>query len=70
MNAVLKKLWKMWENMETIWCQNQIIILKKKFLTENVLAIEMKKTETYINKPVYIVFSILEGSKILMYEFW
>ena len=55
--------------METIWCQNQIIILKKKFLTENVLAIEMKKTETYINKPVYIVFSILEGSKILMYEF-
>ena len=33
--------------METIWCQNQIIILKKTFLTENVLAIEMKKTETH-----------------------
>ena len=30
----------------------------------------MKKTEIFINKPVYLELSILELSKILMYEFW
>ena len=32
----------------------------------------MKKTTTKIlmNKPVYLVLSILELSKILMYDFW
>ena len=40
-----------------------------KFFTENVLAIEMKKTEILMNKPVYLGLSILELSKILMYEF-
>ena len=38
-----------------------------KFFTENVLVIEMKKTEILINKPVYLR---LELSKILMFEFW
>ena len=42
----------------------------KKFFTENLLAIEMKKTEILINKPVCLELSILELSKILMYEFW
>ena len=41
-----------------------------KFFTENILAIEMKKTETLMNKPVYLGLSILEISKILMYELW
>ena len=41
-----------------------------KFFTENLLAIEIKKTEILINKPVYLGLSILELSKILMYEFW
>ena len=41
-----------------------------RFFTENVLAIEMKKTEILMNKPVYLGLSILELSKILMYEFW
>ena len=42
-----------------------------KFFTENVLAKEMKeKTEILVNKPVYSGLSILELSKILMYEFW
>ena len=40
-----------------------------KFFTENLLAIEMKKTEILMNKPVYLGLSILELSKILMYEF-
>ena len=43
-----------------------------KFFTENLLATETKKkkTEILMNKPVYLGFSILELSKILMYEFW
>ena len=46
-----------------------------KFFPENLLAIEMKKknknkTDTLMNKPVYLGLSILELSKILMYEFW
>ena len=41
-----------------------------KFFTENLLAIEIKKMRILINKPVYLGFSILELSKILMYEFW
>ena len=40
-----------------------------KFFTERLLAIEMKK-KILVNKPVYLVLSILEVSKILMYEFW
>ena len=30
----------------------------------------MRKTEIIINKPVYLGLSILELSKISMYEFW
>ena len=41
-----------------------------KWFSENLLAIEMKKTKAKINKPVYLALSILEISKILMYEFW
>ena len=41
-----------------------------KLFRENLLAIEMKKTQIYINKPVYLGLSILELSKIVMYEFW
>ena len=41
-----------------------------KWFSENLLAIEMKKTKVKINKPVYLGLSILEISKRLMYEFW
>ena len=40
------------------------------FFTENVLAIEMRKTEILINKPVCLGISVRELSKILMDEFW
>ena len=41
-----------------------------KFFTENLLAIEMKKTEILMNKPDHLKLSILELSKMLKYEFW
>ena len=40
-----------------------------KLITENLLAIEMKKTEILINKPVHLGLSMLELSKILMHDF-
>ena len=41
-----------------------------KCFSENLLAVEMKKTKVKMNKPIYLELSILEISKILMYEFW
>ena len=41
-----------------------------KFFTEHLLGIETKKSEILMNKPVYLVLSMLELSKILMYQFW
>ena len=41
-----------------------------KCFSENLVATEMKKTKIKINKPIYLGLSILEISKILMYEFW
>ena len=43
---------------------------RKKWFSENLLAIEMKKTKVKMNKPVYLGLSTLEISKTLMYEFW
>ena len=41
-----------------------------KYFSENLLAIEMRKTKIIMNKPVYLGQAILDISKILMYEFW
>ena len=41
-----------------------------KYFSEGLLAIEMKKIEVKMSKLVYLGFSMLEISKILMYEFW
>ena len=40
-----------------------------KFFTENLLAMEMKKTQIIMNKPTYLGLSILDLSKTVMYEF-
>ena len=42
---------------------------KTKRFSENMLAIEMKKTKVKTNKPVYLGMSILDISKTLMYRF-
>ena len=42
-----------------------------KFFTEYLVALETGKNQIYLmNKPVYFELSILELSKLLMYEFW
>ena len=40
-----------------------------KDFSENLLAIEMKKTKVTMNKPAYLGMSILDISKTLIYEF-
>ena len=40
-----------------------------KYFSENLLAIEMKKTKVKMNKPVYLGMSIVDISKTLMYKF-
>ena len=41
-----------------------------KHFSENLLAIEMKKTKVTMNNPAYLGMSILDISKTLIYEFW
>ena len=41
-----------------------------KCFSENLLAIEVKKTKVKMNNPVYLGMSILDISKTLMYKFW
>ena len=41
-----------------------------KFFTENLLAIEIGKTQILMNKPVHLGLSILDLSKTIMYGFW
>ena len=41
-----------------------------KLISENLSTIEMKKVKVKMKKPIYLGLSILEISKIIMYEFW
>ena len=41
-----------------------------KHFSEDLMAIEMKKTKVVMNKSVYLGQAILDISKTLMYEFW
>ena len=40
------------------------------YFSENLMAIELKKTKVKVNKPIYLCMSILDTSKTLMHEFW
>ena len=40
------------------------------FLSENLLATEIRKSQILMNKPIYLGLSILDLSKIVTYEFW
>ena len=41
-----------------------------KHISEDLLIMEMKKRNVYMNKPLYLGQAILDYSKMLMYEFW
>ena len=41
-----------------------------KLISENLSITEMKKVKVKMKKPIYLGLSILEISKIIMYEFW
>ena len=41
-----------------------------KWFSEDLLAMEIKKIKVKMNKPVYLGLSMLDVSKILLYEFW
>ena len=41
-----------------------------KLISENLSIIEMNKVKVKMNKPIYLGLSILEISKIIMYEIW
>ena len=40
------------------------------YISKDLSIIEIKKTKIKMNKPIYLGLSILDISKILMYEFW
>ena len=40
------------------------------YVSDDLLIMEMKKREVYMNKPIYLGQAILDLSKMLMYEFW
>ena len=40
------------------------------YISEDLSIIEMNKTKVKMNKPIFLGLSILDISKILMYEFW
>ena len=45
-------------------------LVSEPIISENLSIIEMKKVKVKMNKPIYLGLSILEISKIIMYEFW
>ena len=56
--------------LELNYCHTYCHTYCHKVFTENLLAIKIKKTEIFMNKLVRLELSILELSKIIMYEFW
>ena len=40
-----------------------------RIFSEDLAAVNMKKTKLYLNRPIYVGFSILDLSKVLMYQF-
>ena len=41
-----------------------------KQFSKNLIAIEMKKTKLFMDKPIAVGQAVLDISKTLMYEFW
>ena len=52
-----------------VWCINQPSFFSQKIFTKTFVAIHEIKPVLTLNKPIYVGFSILDLSKLLMYEF-
>ena len=70
-------MWKKKRNIELVTTERRGNYLvsqpnyhNTKFFSEILLAIEMRKTQMLMNKPVYLGLSIVDLSKSVMYEFW
>ena len=75
-NAVLEKQKKCKEALKYEISNNRYQLVSepnyhtKKRFSENLVPVEMKKTNIKMNKPVYVGLSILETSETLIYELW
>ena len=45
-------------------------MIQQAFLSDTLLAMEMKRTQIHINKPAYSGLSILEMTKLIIYRVW
>ena len=50
--------------------RNKLVSETTKRFSENLLAIEMKKTKVKMNKPIYLGMSLSDISKTITYKFW
>ena len=50
-------------------CVNKPSFISQKIFDKNFVAVRCSKTVLTLNKPIYVGFSILELSKLLMYQF-
>ena len=50
-------------------CVSKLNFLSQKIFSKNFIAIHQIKTVLTLDKPIYVGFSILELSKLLMYKF-
>ena len=50
-------------------CVNRPNLVSQKILDKNFVAVHCKKTVLTLNRPIYVGFSILELSKLIMYQF-
>ena len=73
MNTELRKLAKNDFGKDLFKLMNNAVLLNyhtMNYMSVDLSIIEMNKTEVKMNKPIYLGISILDISKILMYEFW
>ena len=45
-------------------------LISTKYISKDLLIMEMKKTKVKLNKPIYLGQAVLDISKTLMFEFW
>ena len=70
----LEKQWKILENRDiklvTTNKKRNKLVSEPNYHTINYINYHTNKTKVKVNKPIYLGLSILDISKVLMYEFW